>query len=107
MFVEITVYDDGRKCVTVDGVILTEEADDFYHLVNPNELGEDETLLDNIDGFISSEGISELSFDQKRLNGVVFELTGKTVEAEGGGMRVRFRVAKVLLDEGEYTFPDN
>ena len=106
--VNVTVYDDDRKCITVNGVILTEEVDDFYHLVNPDDLEDDETLLDNIDGCISSEGIEGLPLDQDRLVGKVYELTGKTVEAtDANGTRVSFRVARVLLDEGEYTFPDN
>lgn len=101
MKVEVTTYENGSRCVSLDGIIVTEivAEGEYYRPSEPYTLGERETLLDL--------GVMETLMPEFSLAvGSISEATDRTIEAEtSDGCTARFEVIRLkpeVFGEGEY-----
>ena len=105
MSIEVNEYDDGRPCVVVDGLVLTQTLDDVGISADERvQLGGNKrfTLLD----LPMLDSLNEqFRTECATIENVVYKRTGKLVEVDDCGV-CNMEIVEVLVDTGEYSFQD-
>ena len=107
MKVEITEYDDGRKCVAFDDIIVTEKIGEFYRLAPGESIPDGYTVLDPL-ADISIKGNS-IFFGKIRVDKFLqipkeYFVLLVSDGAQGSKVTNYARAVTVLFETGTYIY---